>query len=142
MISLPPTDQPLQFRSASFYGLLCFIENPKGSYRYGPGWVTKAPAHYGFIFNTTGADGDEMDCYLGPNLKAGKIYVVDQNIIGSDKFDEHKCMIGYDSQQEALSDYMAGHNKARQIYRGMKVMTVSDFHRWLRFGNHKVPVSE
>ncbi|HEY1645728.1 MAG TPA: hypothetical protein VGF75_05140 [Candidatus Saccharimonadales bacterium] len=141
MISLPPTTEKLQFKSIGYYGLLLFIENEKGSYRYGRGWVTKAPAHYGFIFNTKGADGDEMDCYVGPDLKAGKVYIVDQMVINSTKFDEHKCMIGYQSKQAALTDYMAGHNKARSIYMGITEMTVFQFHHWLRFGNHKVPVS-
>jgi len=142
MISLPPAGTHLHNRFLNYQGLTCFIENPKGSMRYGTGWATKAPAHYGYILGFMGADGDEMDCYIGPNLSAAQVYVIDQNVIGSEDFDEHKCMLGYFSQQEALTDYMDGHNRAREIFRGMTAMTIHEFYRWLRFGNHKVPVSE
>lgn len=143
MTFLPPVAQPekdiskVQF----YYGLSIYIETLKESLRKGNDWASRTPAHYGFIQGYFGADGDEMDCYLGPDLKTGKVYIVDQNRIGSDKFDEHKCMIGYRSQEEALNDYFAGHNKGKVIFRGVTQMTPWQFHTWLRFGNHKVPLS-
>lgn len=143
MISLPPVIQPQKDISKVqfYYGLSIYVETTSGTLREGKNWASRTPAHYGYIMGYIGADGDEMDCYIGPNLKTGKVYIVDQNVIDSENFDEHKCMIGYMSKQEALHDYYTGHNKGKQIFRGVVEMTPWEFQRWLRFGNHKVPVS-
>jgi hypothetical protein len=141
---LPPVAQPTQdlARVQFYYGLSIYIENPEGSIRKGKDWASRAPAHYGYIFGYFGADGDEMDCYIGPHLKTGKVYIVDQNKINSETFDEHKCMIGYHSQQEALEDYFSGHSRGKSIFRGVTQLTPWEFQKWLRFGNHKTPLSE
>ena len=53
-------------------GLDIAIENPKGSERKGVGkdgeeWSVAMPSHYGFVRRTEGADGDQVDVYVGPN---------------------------------------------------------------------------
>ena len=52
-------------------GLDIAIENPRGSERTGTGpdgkqWSVELPAHYGFVRRTEGADGDQVDVYVGP----------------------------------------------------------------------------
>lgn len=123
-----------------YYGLTLYVESRADDYRYGRGWITKMPVDYGYILGHIGADGDEMDCYIGPYLKTGSVYVVDQNRLDSDRFDEHKCMIGYLSERSALMDYMAGHHRSREIFRGITRMTALEFHNWLRTGDLNKPL--
>ena len=57
------------------HGLDIAIENPKGSERKGVGkdgeeWSVTMPSHYGFARKTEGADGDQVDVYVGP--RAGR----------------------------------------------------------------------
>ena len=117
------------------------VETPKYGMRQGPGWISTPPADYGYIVNTTGADGDEMDCYLGPNPESNMVYVVDQNQIGRPDFDEHKVMLGYgDDMQAAYDDYMAGHSHAPSIFRNITPMSVQEFKKWLVEGDISKPV--
>jgi len=67
-----------------FAGLRIVVENPAGSTRY---WhdrdgresgSTIMRNDYGFFAGHVGADGDALDCYLGPNEAAPFVYVVHQ----------------------------------------------------------------
>lgn len=127
----------------SFHDMKLVIETPKDGMRQGPGWMSSPPADYGYILDTTGADGDEMDCYLGPNPESSIVYVVDQNRMDdSTEFDEHKCMLGYDSKAEAKADYIAGHTSGDKIFRNITVMPLSQFKRWLKDGDISRPVGK
>lgn len=44
----------------------------------GKPWQTLMPATYGRIKNTKARDGDQVDIYLGQNLKAPEVFVVNQ----------------------------------------------------------------
>lgn len=124
----------------NFGSFVVAIETPKYGMRQGPGWISTPPADYGYIVNTTGADGDEMDCYLGPNPESNMVYVVDQNQIGKSEFDEHKCMLGYDSMQAAKDDYIIGHTHGAQIFRNVTPMSIKAFKEWLDKGDISKPL--
>lgn len=142
MFSLAPSHSQFSLPIKTFHGLKCAIETPKWSIRQGHGWMNVSPADYGFIHGYTGADGDEIDCYLGPNLESNKIWVVDQNRMDhSGQFDEHKCMLGYDRREDAIADYYAGHTHASTIFRGIHYMSVPIFKRWLKIGNLQQPLT-
>ncbi len=120
------------------HGLDVSIENRKGAQRSGTGkdgnaWSVKMPAHYGYIKGTVGEDGDHVDCYLGPHVKAPHVYVVDQADADTGKFDEHKCMIGFASKQQALETYRKGFSDGRGGDRigALSEMTVPHFKEWL-----------
>ena len=69
------------------------------------------PHHYGFIKGTKGADDHEVDCFIGPNLRSKKAFVVNQ-MKQDGTFDEHKVMFGFDSDAQAKKAYMDSyHNK-------------------------------
>ena len=94
----------------TFQGLEITIENPEGSIREGTKedgtkWETTFFHAYGYINGTKGADGDEVDCFLGPNPEAVFIYVIHQKQAG--KYDEDKCMLGFDSEESARDAYLA-----------------------------------
>lgn len=108
-----------QVKRRRFAGLDVSIENPAGSYRRGQDrtgrtWETRMLYDYGYIRGTLGVDGDHVDCYLGPNEDAPMVYVIHQRRYGDwDKFDEDKCMLGFDSQEDAVAAYLKHYDDPR-----------------------------
>jgi hypothetical protein len=131
----------------NFHGLDISIENPKGSHREGidPGgkpWKVQLPAHYGYIKRTEGADGDHVDCYMGPDLASHTVFVVDQIDHRNGKFDEHKVMLGYSDQDKALSDYKKAFSDGKGEARigAVTSMSIEKFKIWLDRGDTTVPL--
>lgn len=118
------------------------IESPKGTLRTGHGFQVRMPADYGYIVGFIGADGDEVDCYLGPNPWIQVVYVVDQNKLNSPIFDEHKCLIGFASEYEARRCYLSGHHMGDKIFRGIKALSMREFINWLQRGNLIQPITK
>lgn len=120
------------------------VENPSGSIRSGQSadgetWSIKMDNHYGFINGTRGADGDEVDCFVGPNHEAPSVYVVNQNKKDGQTFDEHKCMVGFDSEDAAKVAYMGAYSPGWNGYRDMVPMTMEQFKEWLSTGDLTQP---
>ena len=123
------------------------VENPKGSTRRGTGpdgkpWSVVMPATYGYIERTKGADGDELDIYMGPNPESRLIFVIDQVDADSRGFDEHKAMLGYVSLDAALRDYEAAFDDGRGSDRRGAVtpLDLENFRRWLFTRHTKRPI--
>lgn len=113
--SLTYSGHKLQGRTM-FQGMNISIENKKGSIRRGTDsdghkWAIKMHYDYGYIRGTAGADGDHVDCYLGGNEGAKKVYIIHQKIPGTDKYDEDKCMLGFDTLEEAKAAYLKQYDK-------------------------------
>ncbi len=119
------------------------IENTKGSIRSGDGWSVSMADDYGYIMRTVGADGDQIDCYIGDVPMSENVYVIDQSNIDSltNEFDEHKCMLGYPSKQAAVETYLNGFNDGRGWDRLSAVtsMNMMDFKAWLENGDLAKP---
>ena len=120
-------------------GLEIAIENPKGSRRSGKDpsgreWSVEMPDHYGYIRRTAGADGDQVDVYVGPNPKSEKVYVVEQRDLRTEKFDEHKALVGYDSLTDAMSAYDRAFSDGRGFERikDIQEMSVDEFKAWVK----------
>jgi hypothetical protein len=96
-------------------GLDIAIENPAGTVRRGNGWETRMIYDYGYVKRSEAVDGDEVDVYLGPNLEnAPMVYVVHQRKYGDwDAYDEDKCMLGFDSEDDASAAYLQHYDDAR-----------------------------
>lgn len=122
-------------------GLPISIENPAGSVRSGKNddgtqWDVTMPADYGYIKRTEGADGDQVDVYLGPNPASQTVFIVDQIDPATGKFDEHKNMLGFDSAPEAIDTYQGGFSDGSGVNRMGAITQVSleDFKAWLKDG--------
>lgn len=133
----------------SFQGLPVSIENKAGSVRSGTDgsgkrWEAHLPADYGYIRRTEGADGDHVDCYLGPDRDSNLVVVIDQHEHKNKHFDEHKCMLGYKSERSAIDDYVKafsdGHGRKRMGH--VRVMSVESFKDWLKNGATTEPMAE
>ena len=86
-----------------------------------------------------GADGEPVDCFIGPHPNLETVFVIDQ-IDEQGNFNEHKVVFGCGTEDQArrlyLSNYPAGW-KCGEI----TAMTVGQFKSWLAQGNTRVPVA-
>ena len=132
-----PTDAQIKSgnykkRQIDWNGLVISIENEAGSIRrgtnsYGKPWETRMLYPYGYIRSTMGVDGDHVDCFLGPNMDAPIVYVIHQRKHGAwSQYDEDKCMIGFDSEDEAKSAFLACYDDPRFLG-PITVMSVDEF---------------
>lgn len=92
-------------------GIPVAIENKPGSVRSGVDkdgekWETKMRVPYGYIKGTKGADGEEVDAFVGPKKDAKDAYVVHQHKPDGKGYDEDKIMLGFPSKAEAKKTFL------------------------------------
>jgi len=116
----------------NFQGMKISIENRKGSYRHwkdpktGETGKKLMKFDYGYIRNTlSAADGDHVDCYIGPNKEADMVYIIHQYRPDTGVFDEDKCMLGFDNRLAAKSAYLK--HIPKEWYGSTTTMTVDRF---------------
>lgn len=122
-----------------FQGLDIALENKKGGVRSGTAkngrrWQCVLPADYGYIKRTEGADGDHVDVYVGPDHSSKLVFIVNQHDLSSGRFDEHKVMLGFDSERAAVETYLKGFSdgKGRQRMKGVETLSMDAFKKWLK----------
>lgn len=96
-------------RQKTIEGLLMKIELEPGDVRKGTNdkgekWEKKMYVAYGHIPRTIGDDGETVDIYLKEDGKFENVYVVHQ-LKKDGSHDEDKCMVGFESKDEAKSAY-------------------------------------
>ena len=122
------------------------IEQPRGSVRSGvdangKAWETTMQNTYGYFGGTKGVDGDAIDVFLGNDLDGWDgttVFVVDQyNPDGS--FDEHKVMLGFNSQEEAEAAYFANYESdwAKTHRTEVTAVPLADFNEWVNSSKRK-----
>lgn len=126
-------------------GLDITIENPRGSKRSGTDddgnkWETELSSHYGYVKRTEGADGEQVDVFVGPNPLVKKVFVIDQlNKDGS--FDEHKVMLGYPQKQRAVEAYKSNYDDGWTVG-PVTEMSMDEFKAWLKDGDNTQPLAD
>lgn len=138
-----PTDRQLiagnyKKGRVTFHGLPLVIEQPRGSYRTGldasgKRWTSRMAAHYGYIAGTKGADGDEVDCFVGPFPHADQAFVINQHVGG--RFDEHKVMLGFMTEADARRAYLDSFDRGWPGLKSLVPVSLSQLGWWLKFGN-------
>ena len=117
--------------------LILPLKNPKGSVRKGVdengrAWESKMNNTYGYIKGTKGYDGDQVDVYIGDNLNSTKVFVIDQ--VSNGIFDEHKVMLGFDTEQEAKDNYLANYEEGWQGLGSIIETSLEEFSDWVMNG--------
>lgn len=103
----------------AYRGLTITIENKAGTVRSGVGpggkpWKTKMVNDYGYVNGSMGVDGDQVDCYIGPDDGAENVFVVHQRKAGDwSKYDEDKVMIGFPSEAAAVAAFKKHYDDPR-----------------------------
>jgi phage-related protein (TIGR01555 family) len=121
-----------------FHDLAVVIENPKGTLRSGIGWSALMPADYGYLRLTRGADGDQVDCFLGEDSKADKVWVINRQDPVTKAFDEHKVMLGFSSDTEAMKVFTQAYDSPQHLD-GVVEFSLDEFKRWLAIGDLSKP---
>lgn len=116
----------------NYQGLDISIENKAGSVRKGVDpdgnkWATKMMLPYGYIRRTEGTDGDHVDCFIGPDKTASKVYVIHIKDPKTGKYDEDKCMLGMYSAKHARKVFNKHYDNPDKFYQGMTTMSMADF---------------
>lgn len=127
-------------------GQRILIENPAGSIRNGTdksgqSWSCQMQHHYGYFPFTLGKDGDPVDVFVRKGLDSawqGKVFVINQKN-DQDKFDEHKCVFGATSPDEARQIYRSNYSPGWDGVLSIGEASFEDFRKWLRHGNKKKP---
>lgn len=128
------TDMPSSDKQVSLHGLPITVEVPKGRYRIlhddsgKPVYKKLMMYSYGFFNGTKGRDGDEVDCFVGPEKDAKEVYVIHMKDFGpvpSEREDEDKCMIGFRSADAAKTAFLLHYPAS--FYDGMTALPVDQF---------------
>lgn len=126
------------------HGMEVSIENLAGSTRSGvdpsgKAWSVTLPYHYGYIRGTVGADGDHLDCMVGPlHDKGTEVTIINQKNPGGREFDEHKVMLGYPSREQALAAFHSGRSDdPNEVMDSAITVPVETFKEWLDKGCFK-----
>lgn len=133
-------------------GLPVDIENPYGSIRSGIDndgneWEVELQDSYGEFVRTEGADGDGADVFVAPHLDQDElndidyVYVVDQIFPDTGGFDEHKVVVGYDNEEEAIEAYLSNYNQGWAGLGAITELPIDLFKLWLEHGDLSEPVS-
>lgn len=115
----------------NFQGLSISIEQRVGDTRRwtdptGYEGETRMFFAYGFLDGTLGPDGDEYDCYVGPDPTAPFVFIVHQNDPESGEWDEDKAFLGFPNAHTAKAAYLV-HYDREDFYGSMTQMTVDEF---------------
>jgi hypothetical protein len=135
------SDYKLQGRT-SLLGLQIAIENKKGSFRKGVGadgkpWKVRMPFAYGYIMNTKGVDGQEVDCFIGPSERSSSVFVIHQGKEQNKKiYDEDKVMLGFLSKSSAVKAYKAAYTGVNLLMEVHKY-PIADFKKLLQMKKGK-----
>jgi hypothetical protein len=126
-------------------GLSIAIENPAYTYRKGldktgQQWMRLMQAHYGYIQGHKGNDGDEMDVFIGNVPENDTVYIVNQKTADG-YFDEHKIMLGFLSQQQAVDTYQHCFERGWTGLMSVVPCTMTQFKWWLANGDKSRPVT-
>lgn len=127
-----------------YHGLPIAIENPMGSYRAGTDrngkeWRTLMVNDYGYIKGTKGADGDQVDVFIGSDHGSEQVFIINQVEPGTDRFDEHKAMFGFADEPAARAGYLANYEPGWEGLGSVAAMGVNTFKLWLKSGDMKRP---
>lgn len=134
-------------KDLEFHGLPLHIENEQGSTRRSRDpanpWQAIMAADYGYVKGTGSAEGptEGMDIFLGPDRDSDRVFIINQRNMDTDFFDEHKCMLGFDSELRAVSAYVSSYSDLQGMERIMSVhpCSINEFKTWLTTGHMRKP---
>lgn len=119
------------------YGLDISIENKKGTTRSGIDnkgnkWTQVMNNDYGYIKGTKGRDKDHLDVFIGSDMKSESVFVVNQIVPNTKRFDEHKIMLGFPNLRQARLSYLKNYNPGWKGLGSIISMTLDKFKEWIK----------
>ena len=133
--------------SMNFQGLDIKIENRVGSVRHwnqedGEEGKTKMHTRYGYVVKSLGVDGDAVDVFVSDiNPESDKVFVIHQKVPKTNKYDEDKCMLGFDTEEQAIEEYKRHYST--DFFDSCEELTMEEFKRALvKLRGHKIQLSK
>lgn len=125
-------------------GYTVTIENPAGSIRSGTDkngrkWSIEMKNPYGYVNGVKGKDKDQLDCFIGDNPYSDDVFIIDQIDPDTGNFDEHKIVLGANSEQEATDIYYANYQPGWRGLGAISHMAGAEFNDWVKNGGPKAP---
>ncbi len=116
-------------------GIAVTIENRAGSIRAGKNsegtpWRIRLTYDYGFFPGTTGADGDEIDCFLGPDPEAATAFVIRTATPDDPLLHEEKVMLGFADEFEARKAFLENYTDP-SFFAGISPLSMDELRAWL-----------
>lgn len=121
------------------HGLPLALENDRNSIRTGKSpdgkvWENRLAAIYGEIEGTVGADGDPVDVFIGHFPETHAVWVINQRHAAGG-FDEHKVMLGFQSEQAARDAYDMSFERGWTGLESIYPLNVDQLKWWLKRGD-------
>jgi len=121
------------------------IENRKGSIRRGKDgkgeWQTKMTAPYGYIRQTMGIDGDQVDCFIGKDKDSEWVYIIHIKDPKTGKYDEDKVFLGFNTFKDAMKVFKQNYDDWSKYYQGFDVMDMETFKKRIEKKGKKIEKS-
>ena len=120
-----------------YQGIPIAIENKEGSIRkWGDsngehGETKMVGVDYGYVEGTLGTDEDEIDVFVGPDPRAGMVYIVEQQNSHTGQYDEQKCFLGFPNQKAAEQAYRLHYDDPDKFIITIESMELNHFKRWV-----------
>ncbi len=141
---------PAQIRAGNYakgslrmQGMSITIETPMFQPRRGKedglAWSVTCMAHYGYLNGVVGADGDNLDVYVGPVPESQLVVVINQ-VKKDAAFDEHKVMLGFHDLETALTAYTNSYEKGWRGLGSYVACSVTQFKAWTKSGDLSRPM--
>lgn len=148
-----PTPEPTPAQAAAgnyrkgrvtLHGLRIRIENPAHTIREGRDpdgtpWRNQMRAAYGYIEGTRGADGDELDVFVGPWPESQRVWVLHQTDAAG-RFDEHKVLLGFPDRQQAVDAYRLSYSAGWKRWGAVVPATLAQLKAWIKSGDTAKPM--
>lgn len=135
-IAMKRTANDKLMKHHEFDDLALGVEWPKDSMRqYSDGYTQHMKCDYGFVRNSLGADGEDLDVYIG-DTKLLKVFRVTQ-LTDEGQFDEYKYMVGFPDVKSATSMFLQ--HQPLEHFGGTEEMSLDDFRQIARTGEETKP---
>ena len=118
-------------------GLDISIETAEGQERSGTDltgkpWKVTMKSHYGYIKGTKGRDKEHLDAFIGKDPTSENVFVVNQINPSTGSFDEHKVMLGFDTEENARAGYLENYAKDWKGLKSIVPMSMAEFKEWTK----------
>lgn len=127
------TEDRALHKRMKWHGFDVSIETGKGMYREGVDndgtpFRVKMKHDYGYLRRTEGADGEQLDVFVGDHPQAQQVHVIHTMKAPDFKeYDEDKCFLDFESPHHAMQAFFANYGDQPQHYGSIESMDVDQF---------------
>lgn len=114
------------------------VETPRNMTREGVdqsgnSWQTTMSHHYGYFRGSVGRDKDQIDTFVKEGARPDQpVFIVNQINPDTGNFDEHKVMLGFDSESSAKTAYLSNYEPGWGGLGSIVKMEPGQFAEWVK----------